>query len=92
LKQLLLGRARREIAEKYLASRFIVPRVVVASGHPGVEGVTDMISAVETNSAEVRELTIDELDEAGGGLLGLMFALAFGIGYAAAAWYYSQRL
>jgi len=86
---LLLGRARREIAEKYLASRFIVPRAVVASGHPGVEGAADMISAVETNAGEVCELTIDELDEAGGGLLGLMFALGFGIGYAAAAWYYS---
>jgi hypothetical protein len=48
-----------------------------------------MTSAVVSNTAEMRELTIDELDEAGGGLLGLMFALGFGIGYAAAAWYYS---
>jgi hypothetical protein len=45
-----------------------------------------MTSAVVSNSDEIRELTIEELDEAGGGMLMLFFAIGFGIGYTAAAW------
>jgi hypothetical protein len=46
-----------------------------------------MTSAVVSKSDEIRELTIEELDEAAGGMLGLFFLLGFGIGYTAAAWY-----
>jgi hypothetical protein len=48
-----------------------------------------MTSTVVNDVDEIRELTIEELDEAGGGMLGLFFLLGFGIGYTAAAWYNS---
>jgi hypothetical protein len=40
------------------------------------EGETDMTSAVVGNIDEIRELTIDELDEAGGGLSRVVLGLA----------------
>jgi hypothetical protein len=48
--------------------------------------MSNMTDVVLSNSSETRELTIDELDAAGGGMLMLFFALGFGIGYTAAAW------
>jgi hypothetical protein len=53
-----------------------------------------MTSAIVNNIDEIRELSIDELDEAGGGLstagkigilVGVVFLAGFGFGLAAAA-------
>jgi len=44
------------------------------------EGVTEMTSAVVSNIDEIRELTIDELDQAGGGLAPVLLGVAVGFG------------
>lgn len=68
-KQLLLGKASDDIAQKHPATKF-----TCATGRGGQwelshQGETDMTSAVVTNVDEIPELTVDQLDEAAGGII-----------------------
>jgi hypothetical protein len=90
VKQLLPAEAHSDIAQKHPASRFILTTGRGGQWEPTDEGETEMTEVAVTNPSEMRELTIDELDAAGGGMLGLLlFAIGFGIGWAAEAWYHS---
>jgi hypothetical protein len=66
-KQLLLARPDSDIAQKHPAYIFIVTTGRGGQWELSEEGETDMNSAVVSNTDEIRELTLDELDEAGGG-------------------------
>jgi hypothetical protein len=47
--------------------------------------MTNTTEVVSSNSSDIRELTIDELDAAGGGVLLQLFLIGFAIG-----WYISS--
>jgi len=55
---------------------------------PDDEGETEMTSAVATNADGIRELTVDELDAAGGGLVMLAACFLGGLAVGAALGYY----
>ena len=67
VKQLLLTQSDSDIAQKHSASRFTLTTGRGGRWKLSEEGVPDMTSAVVSNTDEIRELTLDELDEAGGG-------------------------
>jgi hypothetical protein len=86
----LLTRARRDIAEKHSSARYSITAGHGGARKPSDEGVIDMTSAVVNKNGELHEMTLDELDQAGGGLLPLLalapyflggLAVGAGIGY-----------
>jgi hypothetical protein len=65
----------------------------VVAGEPSDEGETEMTSmtdVVVTNPSEMCELTIDELDQAGGGIIPLVVACVVWacVGYAGVMTFY----
>jgi hypothetical protein len=67
VKQLLLGRPQSDIAQKHPGSSFSLTTGRGGRWELSDEGETDMTTAVAGNTDEIRELTLAELDEAGGG-------------------------
>ena len=54
--------------QKHFASRFTITTGRGGQWELSDEGDTDMTGAVVSGASEMRELTLDELEEAGGGL------------------------
>jgi hypothetical protein len=71
---------RSDIVRKHPASRFIFTTDVDGQWEPSDEGETDMTSVVVAEGREIRELTIDDLDQASGGVLPLFLVVALGVG------------
>jgi hypothetical protein len=67
-KQMLLAHSDSDIAQKHPASRFTRTTGRGGQWNLSDEGETNMTSVVVSDAHEIRELTVEELDEAGGGL------------------------
>jgi hypothetical protein len=65
---LLPGHPGGDIAQKHPASKFTITAGRGGPRKPSDEGETDMTSAAVSDGDEICELTIDELDQAGGGM------------------------
>jgi hypothetical protein len=84
-KQLLPSEGCVDIVQKYRASRFALTTGRGGQWEPSDKGETDMSDMTDvilSNPSEMRELTIDELDTAGGGVLLQLFLIGFAIGWA----------